>query len=89
MTLLQYYDEVEKKLTLLINKTIMTYDITVAASMNEKYRADALRVFISGTKKSLSDVLFSARPTDLPSPSFSTRSRGQSRAIYVCKYFFP
>jgi len=67
MTLLQYYDEVEKKLTLLINKTIMTYDNTVAASMNEKYRADALRVFISGTKKSLSDVLFSARPSDLPS----------------------
>jgi len=67
MTLLQYYDEVEKKLTLLINKTTMTYDNTVAASMNEKYRADALRVFISGTKKSLSDVLFSARPSDLPS----------------------
>jgi len=57
MTLLQYYDEVEKKLTLLINKTIMTYENTVAASMIEKYRADALLVFISGTKKSLSDVL--------------------------------
>lgn len=67
MTLLQYYDEVEKKLTLLINKTVMTYDNKVAASLNEKYRADALRVFISGTRKSLSDVLFSARPSDLPS----------------------
>lgn len=67
LTLLQYYDEVEKKLTLLINKTIMTYDTTVASSLNEKYRADALRVFISGTKKALSDVLFSARPIDLPS----------------------
>jgi len=64
MTLLQYYDEVEKKLTLLINKTIMTYDNTVAASMNEKYRADSLRVFISGTQKSM---FFSARPSDLPS----------------------
>lgn len=67
LTLLQYYDEVEKKLTLLINKTIMTYDANVASSLNEKYRADALRVFISGTRKTLSDVLFSARPTDLPS----------------------
>lgn len=67
MTILQFYGEVEKKLTLLVNKTIMTYDRDVAASINEKYRADALRVFISGTKKSLSDVLFSARPDDLPS----------------------
>lgn len=50
LTLLQYYDEVEKKLTLLINKTIMTYDSIVAAPLNEKYRADALRVFISGTR---------------------------------------
>lgn len=67
MTLLQFYDEVEKKLTLLTNKTIMTYDRATAATINEKYRMDALRVFISGTKKGLSDVLFSARPNDLPS----------------------
>ena len=44
----------------------MTYDST-SASLNEKYRAYALRVFISGTKKALSDILFSARPRDLPS----------------------
>lgn len=61
-TIIQYYEEIENKLTLFINKTIMTYDSTLAASLNEKYRADALRVFISGTKKSLSDILFSARP---------------------------
>jgi hypothetical protein len=67
LTLIEYYDEVERKLTLLINKTIMTYDASLAASLNEKYRADALRVFISGTKKQLSDILFSARPKDLPS----------------------
>ena len=28
---------------------------------------DALRIFIPGAKKSLSDILFSARPHDLPS----------------------
>lgn len=67
LTIIQYYEEIEKKLTLLINKTIMTYDSAIASSLNEKYRADALRVFISGTKKALSDVLFSARPKDLPS----------------------
>lgn len=67
LSLLQYYDEVEKKLTLLTNKTIMTYESALASSMNQKYRMDALRVFVSGLRKSLSDVLFSARPTDLPS----------------------
>ena len=45
----------------------MTYDSKLAASLSEKYRADALRVFISGTKKSLSDILFSEAPKDLPS----------------------
>lgn len=67
LTLLEYYDEVERKLTLLTNKTIMHYDGDLAASLNEKYRMDALRVFISGAKKSLSDILFSAKPKDLPS----------------------
>lgn len=66
LTILQYYDEVERKLTLLTNKTMMTFDSVLATSINEKYRTDALRVFISGLKKSLSDVLFSARPSDLP-----------------------
>lgn len=67
MTPSQFYDEVEKKLTLLTNKAVMTYEKDIAASMNEKYRADALRVFISGSRKNLSDVLFAARPSDLPS----------------------
>lgn len=67
LTLLEFYGEVERKLTLLVNKTIMTYSGEIASSINEKYRMDALRVFISGTRKGLSDVLFSARPSDLPS----------------------
>ena len=67
MTLLEFYDEVENKLTLLTNKTTMSYESVVANCMNEKYRMDALRVFISGIKKDLSNVLFSARPSDLPS----------------------
>lgn len=49
-TVLNFFDEVEKKLTLLTNKTIMTYDSNLAKVINEKYRADALRVFISGLK---------------------------------------
>lgn len=35
-------------------------------SLNEKYRSDALRVFITGTKKSLSYILFAKGPKDLP-----------------------
>jgi len=32
----------------------------------DKFREDALRVFISGLKRSLTDVLFSAKPKDMP-----------------------
>lgn len=66
LTVLKFY-EVERKLTLLTNKTIMTYEGHIANSINEKYRMDALRVFISGLKKPLSDILFSTRLADLPS----------------------
>lgn len=66
MTLTEFYDEVEKKLILLTNKTIVTCDKPLAMSLNEKYRADALRVFITGTKKSLSDILFAKGAKDLP-----------------------
>ncbi|KAH8394466.1 hypothetical protein KR222_010964, partial [Zaprionus bogoriensis] len=45
MTLLQYYDEIEKKLTLLTNKTIMTHTTEAATVLNEKFRSDALHTF--------------------------------------------
>ncbi|KAH8274663.1 hypothetical protein KR026_004339, partial [Drosophila bipectinata] len=67
MTLLQYYDEVEKKLTLLTNKATMSYEASAAKVLCDKFRDDALRVFISGLKRSLTDVLFSAKPKDMPS----------------------
>ena len=62
-----YYDKVEKTLTLITNKCLMSYDGEVASCLLDKYRQDALRVFISGLKKSLSDTLFASRPTDLAS----------------------
>lgn len=82
-TLLEYYDEVEKKLTLLTNKCTMTYESVIANSMNEKYRMDALRVFISGTKKDLSNVLFSARPSDLPSALALAQEVESNRERYL------
>lgn len=67
-TVAEYYDLVQTKLTALTNKTLMSYsDNYFASQLNEKYRHDALRVFISGLKRSLSDTLFSSRPEDLPS----------------------
>lgn len=66
-TVQEFYDDVERHLTLLTNKISMSYsDNNVISCLNDKYRADALRVFISGLRRSLSDTLFSARPSNLP-----------------------
>jgi len=45
----------------------MSYEASAAQVLCEKFREDALRVFISGLKRSLTDVLFSAKPKDMPS----------------------
>ena len=65
-SVIQFYDEIEQKLTLLTNKVTMTYNTEVVQVINEKYRPDALRVFISGLKKALCNIIFSSRPNNLP-----------------------
>lgn len=69
LTITEFYDEVDKQLTLIINKQIMTYhgQDDLVATLNERARENALRVFISGLRRPLCDILFSARPADLPS----------------------
>jgi len=67
LTLLQYYVEVEKKLTLLTNKATMFYKAPAVAVLCEKFRDDALRVFVSGLRRNLTDVLFAAKPKHMPS----------------------
>lgn len=64
----EFYDEVDKHLTLIINKNKMTYSNNeeVSKALNERVRENALRIFISGLRKPLSDVLFSTKPSDLP-----------------------
>jgi len=47
LTLLQYYDEVEKKLILWTSKVNMSYDKEITKNLCGKFRDDALRVFIS------------------------------------------
>lgn len=66
LNVLEFYDLIEKKLSLLTNKTAMTYDKEICQTFNDKYRADALRTFISGLRKPLSDILFASRPSSLP-----------------------
>lgn len=66
MTLLQYYTEIEKKLTLITNKTTMTNKSSEAAVLNKQFRVDALQIFISGLHKNLKTPVFSAQPHDLP-----------------------
>lgn len=68
-TIEAFYDEVEQKLTLIINKVLMTNEgnDSLIKSLNEKYRGDALRVFVSGVRKPMCDVLFSCKPADMPS----------------------
>jgi len=48
---LQYHDEVERKLTLVTNKIVMSHDIERATLLNTEVRADALHVLNSGLKK--------------------------------------
>lgn len=66
MTVNEYYDQVQLKLTALTNKTLLNYNNDFGRQLTDKYRKEALRVFISGLKRHLSDVLFSSRPDDLP-----------------------
>jgi len=55
-------------MTLLINKTIMTYgkDSVITKETNKTIRNNALRIFISGLNGSITETLFSLNPPDLP-----------------------
>lgn len=66
LSVADYYEQVQLKLSALTNKTLLSYEPSFAAQLNDKFRKDALRVFVSGLKKSISDTLFSSRPEDLP-----------------------
>lgn len=86
MPLMQYYDEVEKKLTLVTNKIVMTHEQEVADLLNSEVRA--LHAFISGLKKSLRSVVFPAQPKDLPSALALARKAESSieRSMFANSY---
>lgn len=64
---MEYYDEVEKKLTQVTNKIIMTHESVQVTLLNNEVRADALHAFILGLRKSLKAMVFPAQPMDLAS----------------------
>lgn len=81
----KFYEDVEKKLTLIINKVMMTNEgnASLVNSLTEKYRDDALRVFISGLNKPLCDILFSSKPDNLPSALALARELSSNNARYA------
>lgn len=85
-TIVDFYNEVEQKLNMMVNKTIMTYegDVNLIESLNRKYRQDALRVFVSGLKKPLCDILFSCKPADMP----TALALAQEMATNQSRYHF-
>lgn len=88
MSLMQYYDDVEKKLTLVTNKIVMSHDQEGADLLNREVRDDALHAFISGLKKSLRAVVFPAQPKDLPSALALAREAEASieRSMFANSY---
>jgi len=62
-----FYNEIERKLTLVISKTLLSYDTNTAAFLNNRSRHDALNAFVNGLKKSVRHVVLSAAPKALPS----------------------
>ena len=69
LSLTEFHDRVDKQLTLIVNKIIMSHsgEDKLIEHLTNDARADALRVFVSGLNKPLCDTLYSARPKDLTS----------------------
>lgn len=68
LSLQEFYDSVDRQLTLIINKIKMNNNSEeILVALNLRARENALRVFISGLRRPLCDILFSSKPNDLAS----------------------
>ncbi|XP_070132574.1 uncharacterized protein [Drosophila bipectinata] len=76
--LMTYYDEVERKLTLVTNKIVMSHTMDTATFLNKEVRDDALHAFIAGP----------AQPKDLPSAIALAREAENSieRSAFAASY---
>lgn len=67
MSVEDFYDEVNKKLNVLINKVNMTYkDKNIARAMVQNASDKALRTFITGLKGDLANILYASYPSTMP-----------------------
>jgi len=62
LPLMTFYNEIERRLTLIISKTLLSYDTNTAAILNKRSRQNALNAFVTGLKKSVRHVVLSAAP---------------------------
>lgn len=68
MSIMECYNKITEKLTLLINKYIMTHgnDSLMTKESNEFRRQPALKVFVSGLISPYNNIISSMQPSDLP-----------------------
>ena len=83
-TITYFYDEVERKLTAILNKVLMSNaeDQALIESLSGKYRENALRAFISGLRRPMCDILFSSKPIDLSSALALTQELETNNSRY-------
>ena len=69
LSIVDFYNKVERHLTLIINRQLIEYahNEDLMEAFNERARATALNVFISGLRRQWSNAIFSAKPKNLPS----------------------
>jgi len=86
--LMAYYDEVERKLTLVTNKIVMSHSADTATILNKEVRDDALQAFIAGLKRPLKALVLPAQPKDLPSALALAREAENSieRSAFAASY---
>ena len=89
-SLTEFYDKVDRQLTLIVNKQIMMYSgqNEIIKVFNEQARDDALRVFISGLRRPLCDILFSAKPKDLANALVTAQELETNHKRYVFAKIF-
>lgn len=86
--LMAYYDEVERKLTLVTNKIVMSHSADTATILNKEVRDDALHAFFARLKRPLKALVLPAQPKDLTTALALAREAENSivRSAFAASY---
>lgn len=88
----EFYDEVNKKLNILISKITMTYtERGIANAMIREASSKALRTFITGLSGGLGRILYATNPETMPEAyaKIQTIVNDQERIRFANKYNMP